>query len=114
MTNSAKTIIVVPCTAALMAGGFFLMRANIMSQILTTILAIIWGVASVLLFFYSINLIAQNFNTKIYNKIVPYIFIGPAVLIMGWYLLIPTVRSLGLSFLDKKSEHFVSPVQIKW
>ncbi len=107
MTNSAKTAIVVPCTVALMAGGFFLMRANIMPQILTTILAIFWGIASVLLFFYSINLIAQNFKTKVYNKIVPYLFIGPAVLIMGYYLFIPTVRSLIFSFMNKDSSEFV-------
>jgi len=69
MTNSAKTAIVVPCTAALMTGGFFLLRANVMPQILTTIFAIIWGVSSVVLFFYSINLIAQNFRANAYNKI---------------------------------------------
>jgi len=102
-----KTIGVVCCTALVMLGGFFALRANVLNQLLTTLVAVVWGIASVGLLFYSLNLIAQNFNTKVYNKIVPYIFIGPAVLIMGWYLLIPTVRSLGLSFLDKKSEHFV-------
>lgn len=107
MTNFAKTTIVVPCTVALMVGGFFLMRANMMSQILTTVFAIIWGVSSVVLFFYSINLIAQNFNTKIYNKIVPYLFVIPAILIMGYYLFIPTVRSLIFSFMSKDSSTFV-------
>ena len=102
-----KTIGVVCCTALVMLGGFFALRANVLNQLLTTLVAVVWGIASVGLLFYSLNLIAQNFSTKVYNRIVPYIFIGPAVLIMGWYLLIPTVRSLGLSFLDKKSEHFV-------
>lgn len=102
-----KTLGVCLITALVMSGGFFLIRADVMNQLLTTLVAVIWGVASVCLLFYSLNLIAQNFPTKTYNKIVPYIFIGPAVLIMGWYLLIPTVRSLYLSFMDKSSTHFV-------
>ena len=107
MSGAAKTAVVVPCTLLIMIGGFLLLRANLMGQLLTTLVAVIWGVASVVLLFYSLNLLAQNLPSKAYNKIVPYIFIGPAILIMGWYLLIPTIRSLYLSFLDKNSTHFV-------
>ena len=107
MTNPAKTAIVVPCTAALMIGGSLLLKANVMPQIVTTLVAVLWGVASVILFFYAINLCAQNFKTKTYNKIVPYLFVGPALLIMAFYLFIPTVRSLYLSFMNKDSTAFV-------
>ena len=78
-----------------------------MPQIVTTLVAVLWGVASVILFFYTINLCAQNFKTKTYNKIVPYLFVGPALLIMAFYLFIPTVRSLYLSFMNKDSTAFV-------
>ena len=107
MTSSVKTVVVVPGTALIMAGGFMLLRSGVMSQIPTTLFAVVWGTASVLLMFYSLNLIAQLFPMKAYNKIIPYIFIGPAVLIMGWYLFLPTIRSLLLSFMDKTSQHFV-------
>ena len=92
LSEIIKTIIVVLCTIVVAGSGFNLLKANVLPQVPTTFVAIIWGVASVILIFYSLNLLAQIFPTKIYNKIVPYIFIGPAVLIMGWYLLLPTLR----------------------
>ena len=107
LSDIIKTILVVIGTIVVAASGFSLLKANVLSQVPTTIVAIVWGVSSVVLIFYSLNLMAQIFPTKIYNKIVPYIFIGPAVLIMGWYLLLPTLRSLLLSFMDKTSTHFV-------
>ena len=107
MSDSLKTLIVVPLSLAVMILGFMLLKADVLNQVCTTLFAIVWGVASVILLFYSLNLIAQLFPSKAYNKIVPYIFIGPAVLIMGYFLLVPTVRSLVLSFMDKTSKHFV-------
>lgn len=103
----AKTFIVLIVTILFSWSGFALLKSNVLPQIPTTIVAIVWGVASVILIFYTLNLIAQLFPTKTYNKIVPYIFIGPAVLIMGWYLFLPTMRSFLLSFMDKTSTHFV-------
>ena len=114
MSNSVKTILVVPLTALIMFCGFFLLKADVFNQIGTTLFAILWGVASIILIFYSLNLIAQLFSSKAYNKIVPYIFIGPAVLIMAWYLLVPTLRSVGLSFMDKTSTHFVGLANYKY
>ncbi len=102
-----KAFLVVIATIVVSASGFMLLKNNTLSQVPTTLVAIIWGVASVILIFYSLNLLAQIFPTKIYNKIVPYIFIGPAVLIMGWYLFLPTMRSLVLSFMDKTSTKFI-------
>ena len=107
MPDAVKAFGVVVLTLLVAVSGFMLLKANVMPQIPTTLVAIVWGVLSVILIFYSLNLLAQIFPTKVYNKIVPYIFIGPAVLIMGWYLLIPTLRSFVLSFMDKSSTRFV-------
>ena len=107
MRSYVKTFAVTLLTVVSMFGGFFLLKDGALNQLGTTLFAIVWGVATVLLMFYSLNLIAQLFPSNIYNKIVPYIFIGPAVLIMGWYLFIPAVRSLALSFMNKNSTAFV-------
>ena len=106
-SRSLKTIVIAILTTAIAIGGFLLLKANVMPQIPTTLIAVIWGVTAVALIFYTLNLFAQIFPTKIYNKIVPYIFVGPAVLILGWYLLIPTLRSFVFSFMDKTSSKFV-------
>ena len=107
ITGKLKTLWVCFITIIIALGGFYLLRANVLNQISTTIVAVIWGTASVILIFYTLNLFAQMFKMKVYNKIVPYIFIGPAILIMGWYLFLPTMRSLMLSFMDKTSTKFI-------
>ncbi|MCR5606245.1 MAG: sugar ABC transporter permease [Treponema sp.] len=107
MSSYVKTFGVTLITVFSMLCGFFLLKSDVLNQLSTTAFAIIWGVATVILIFYSLNLIAQLFPSKIYNKIVPYIFIGPAVVIMGWYLFIPAVRSFILSFMNKNSTLFV-------
>lgn len=94
-------------TVILFFFGFSILKAGILGEIETTIFAIIWGTSCVLLLFYSLNLIARLGSLRFYNFVIPYIFIGPAIIIMGWYLFLPTVRSLFLSFFDKRSELFV-------
>ena len=105
--NLLKTFLTLIATLAISLGGFILLKENVLAQIPTTLIAVVWGVLSVILIFYSLNLWAGLFPTKVYNRIVPYIFIGPAVLIMGWYLFLPTMRSLYLSFLNKGASKFV-------
>jgi len=105
--RTIRTLVVTPITLLIMISGFLLLRDIQMSQILTTLFAIVWGTVSVLALFYSMNLIVQLFPLKKYNKIIPFVFVGPAILIMGWYLLIPTVRSVYLSFMNRNSTGFV-------
>ncbi len=89
-----RTVVFTPLTLAVMIGGFLLLRNNPMSQILTTVFAIVWGTFTVLALFYSMNLIVQLFPTQKYNKIIPFVFVGPAILIIGWYLWSPPCEAL--------------------
>lgn len=107
MSNTIKTVIALPITVLVTLIGFFILREDMLSQISTTLFAIVWGVASVVLIFYTLNQMAQMLPSKAYNKVVPYIFIGPAILILSWYLFVPTLRSIVLSFMNKSSTKFV-------
>lgn len=70
------------------------------NQIWLTIFAIVWGVGSVALFFYLANWIVERFSRKWTERIQPYIFVGPAVIILLWALAIPVLRTLIFSFKD--------------
>ncbi|OQA63749.1 MAG: Lactose transport system permease protein LacF [Spirochaetes bacterium ADurb.Bin269] len=94
-------------TLCVLAAGFFVLRSNVFGQIPITLLAVVWGTGAVILFFYTLNMLAQLFPPRWYNRIIPFVFVSPAMLIMGWYLLLPTVRSGYLSFLDRGSKAFV-------
>lgn len=100
-------LVLVPVTLLIAVGGFMLLRSAPMGQVAMTLFAVLWGAGAVILLFYTMNVVAQLFPSKIYNAVVPYIFVSPAMAIMGWYLLLPTVRSAWLSFLDKSSKAFV-------
>ncbi len=102
-----KVAFYLPFTIVVMVGGFLLLLNNQMSQLPSAVFAIVWGTSSVVLLFYTLNLIAQLFPTKAYNKIIPYVFVGPAMLILLWYLILPTFRSLYLSFFNRNSTAFV-------
>jgi len=40
-------------------------------------------------------------------RLQPFVFVGPGVAILAWYLAIPTLRTLVLSFEDENSFHFI-------
>ncbi|HBG37397.1 MAG TPA: ABC transporter [Treponema sp.] len=105
--EAVKAILTTLVTAFIAVFGFILLRSSNMGQITTTVFAIAWGSGSVILLFYSFNLLTQLFPTNWYNKIIPFVFVSPAIFIMAWYLLVPTIRTLYLSFLDKSSKSFV-------
>lgn len=104
--RNAKAFISLPIALFVMVGGFWVLKNVRMDQMPTMLFAIVWGTASVLSLFSSLNLIVGVFPPKFYNKIIPFVFVGPAILILGWYLLLPTIRSIYLSFLNRNSSEF--------
>ena len=77
------------------------------NQILLTLIAIVWGVGSVALFYYLANWIVERFSKTWCSRIQPYIFVGPAVLILLWALAIPTVRTFILSMKDAMGQNWI-------
>ncbi len=57
--KGAKTVVITAFTCVIFFAGFFLLRSNILGEISTTFFAVIWGTSSVILMFYSLNLLAQ-------------------------------------------------------
>ncbi|MFC0213679.1 carbohydrate ABC transporter permease [Paenibacillus chartarius] len=84
----------------------FLRTAELPSPIYA-LLAIVWGVGGMYTVYLSFNWMAEQYPDRWRRRILPYVFVGPAVLLLGWLLLLPTLRTLYLSFLDAGSENFV-------
>lgn len=53
-------------------------------------------------------------NQKISATIRPWLFLGPALLFLGLYLVYPVIDSLRLSFFDRNAEHFVGLSNYIW
>ena len=73
----------------------------------TAIVAILWGVGGALALFYVANLVVEQFSDRWKRRLTPFIFVGPALAVLTWYLLLPTLRSFYTSLLDARGENFV-------
>ncbi|MBI9043955.1 MAG: sugar ABC transporter permease [Anaerolineaceae bacterium] len=76
---------------------FLFLRDSEAPQIVIVLVAIIWGVGGVALLFVVSNWFVEQLPGNWAGKLQPFVFIGPAVVIMGWYLAVPVFRTLVLS-----------------
>ena len=67
------------------------------SDMFKAVFAIVWGVGAVALLFATMNGIVESFPLVLQQRIQPYVFIGPAVFLLYYYLAAPTVRSFWFS-----------------
>ncbi|MBT3187550.1 MAG: sugar ABC transporter permease [Anaerolineae bacterium] len=77
---------------------FLFLRDSEAPQLVIILVAILWGVGGVALLFVVLNWFVEQLPGEWGRKLQPFVFIGPAVAIMAWYLAIPVVRTLMLSF----------------
>lgn len=84
----------------------FLRDAN-MPQWITAIVAIIWGVGGVWVLFSLSNYVIEQLPVLWRRRLTPFIFVGPALAILAWYLVLPTIRSFVTSFYDATGRNFV-------
>ena len=92
--------------------GFFFVRdlqANNkdVPQMVIVLIAIVWGVGGVVLLFTTANFFAEQLPVKWTQRLQPFIFIGPALLMLTWALVIPTIRTIYASFFNESSLKFV-------
>jgi alpha-glucoside transport system permease protein len=100
--------LIVPVVAfVVMWRGFIFLREGEAPKLVTAIVAIIWGVGGVGLLYVLSNWIVDQLPQQWRSQLRPYVFVGPALAILGWYLLLPTLRTLYASFFDAQTVNFV-------
>lgn len=86
--------------------GFSLLRLSL-PKVALTVIAILWGTGSIFLLFYTLDSGIRHLKPAVKRRLEAFVFIGPAMAILLWYLILPTFRTLYLSFFDKLSNNFV-------
>ncbi|HEU4322180.1 MAG TPA: sugar ABC transporter permease [Roseiflexaceae bacterium] len=94
-------------TFVLLYQVFLFLRDAAIPQWITAIIAIIWGVGGVLALFSLSNYMIEQLPLLWRRRLTPFVFVGPALVILAWYLLIPTLRSFVASLYDDTGENFV-------
>lgn len=100
-------LVVLLATLALLWFGFVFLRDSTLPKWAIALLAIVWGVGGTALFFVSSNLMVEQLPDTQRQRIQPLIFVGPAMLLLFWFLALPTLRTLWFSLLDRNSDGFV-------
>ena len=100
--------IVIPLvTFAVLYAGFLFLRDSDAPKWLVTLVAIVWGVGGVAMLFWVFNGVVERLSDQWTARLQPFVFVGPAVAILSWYLAIPVLRTFWLSLHDRNGQEFV-------
>ncbi len=87
--------------------GFFFLRDSRQPKWIIASVAIVWGVGGVAMLYVLANWLIEQLPGQIRRIVLPYLFVGPALALLIWYLALPAVRTFYLSLLDRNSINFV-------
>ena len=102
-----KLLLLLAVTVVILWGGFSFLRSYKESKLILVMVAVVWGVGAVALLYLVLNAIAETLPRRARSIAVPLVFAGPALFLLFWFLVLPTLRTLWLSFFDETSTKFV-------
>jgi alpha-glucoside transport system permease protein len=94
--------VIIPLIAfAVIYYGFLFLRDSEAPRWVITIVAIIWGVGGIALLYWVFNGIVERLPDEWTQRLQPFVFVGPAIAILIWYLTLPVYRTFWLSLFDR-------------
>jgi alpha-glucoside transport system permease protein len=81
--------------------GFIFLRDSDAPRWVIASVAIVWGVGGVALLYWVFNGIVEQLPVAWTQRLQPFVFVGPAIAILMWYLAIPVVRTFWLSLFGR-------------
>lgn len=81
--------------------GFLFLRDSEAPRGVVVLVAIIWGVGGVALLYWVFNNLVERLPDEWTARLQPFVFVGPAMAILAWYLAIPTLRTFWISLFDR-------------
>ena len=72
-----------------------------MRDLFTALQAVVAGIAITALLYFLLNKLIHLLPERVKRKVEPYIFIGPVLLLIGLFVIWPTLQSVRLSFMEE-------------
>jgi alpha-glucoside transport system permease protein len=94
-------------TFLVLLAGFQFLKSSDAPKGVVAIVAVIWGVGGVGALYMMSNWFVERLGDKWRVRLQPFVFVGPALAILVWYLALPTVRTFWKSLFDADSQVFV-------
>ena len=98
------SLVVPVLTFVILWRGFIFMRDSDAPKVVIALVAMIWGVGGVALLYLVSNWLVEQFSQTWTRRLQPFIFVGPAIAILAWYLAIPAGRTLWRSLWDNDDD----------
>jgi alpha-glucoside transport system permease protein len=87
--------------------GFLWLRDPGLPKPVVVAVAVVWGVGGTLALFAGANAIVERLPERAARGLTVVVFIGPALVVVGYFLVVPTLRTLATSTLDRNGVEFV-------
>ena len=81
--------------------GFLFLRDSDANRGIIALVAIVWGVGGVALLYWIFNNLVERLPGEWTARLQPFVFVGPAMAILAWYLAIPSIRTFWISLFDR-------------
>jgi alpha-glucoside transport system permease protein len=90
-----------------MWAAFEYLRSENANRILIVAIAIVVGVGGVLFLYWAMNRAVDALPARFREGVRPYVFVGPALVILGVFLVYPVISTILTAFKDAQGEKFV-------
>jgi alpha-glucoside transport system permease protein len=81
--------------------GFLFLRAGDAPKLVITLVAIVWGVGGVAVLYYVFNGLVEKLPGAWTARLQPFVFVGPALAMLIWFLALPVLRTLWISLFGR-------------
>ena len=92
---------------AVLWAAFDFLRDQHANRILIVAIAIVVGVGGVLFLYWAMNRAVDALPARFREGVRPYVFVGPALVILGVFLVYPVISTILTAFKDAQGEKFV-------
>ena len=87
--------------------AFDFLRDQEANRILLVIVALLLGVFGIFGLYLGMDRVVNRLPANVQEAVRPYVFVGPALVLLGVFLVYPAVNTIWISFLDANSESWV-------
>ena len=91
----------------LLGATFGFLRDSEANRLLVVGVAIVVGVGGVFFLYWAMNRVVNLLPERLREGVRPYVFVGPALVILGLFLVYPVINTLLISFRDSQGQGFV-------
>jgi len=101
------SLLVPVVTIVVIIASFNYLRDQNANRLLQVLVAIFVGVVGVWALYWGMNRVVAALPERYRASVRPFVFVGPAAVILTIYLVYPAINTIIISFMDRSSEHFV-------